>query len=126
MVFLEDSLGMFLISMKFEPWLLDSIGSLAAICTTVSLFPQLLRVWRRKSARDISFAMFIIFGMGILSWFIYGVAVRSWPMILGNGVTFALAVCILVLRAKYDRRPDGETAARPVEPPAVMSSKIGV
>ena len=86
------------------PWILEAIGSLAAFCTTISLFPQLVRVWRRKSAKDISFAMFLIFGLGVLSWFIYGVGVHSWPMMVGNGVTFALAVSILLLKWKYDRQ----------------------
>jgi MtN3 and saliva related transmembrane protein len=87
------------------PWLLEAIGSMAAFCTTISLFPQLVRVLRRKSATDISFAMFAIFGLGVLSWFVYGVGVRSWPMMVGNGVTFTLAVTILALKLKYDRMP---------------------
>ncbi len=51
----------------------ESIGSIAAVCTTVSFVPQLVRVWRRKSAHDISLTMFLMFSFGVACWLIYGV-----------------------------------------------------
>ena len=35
------------------PLMLNWIGSVAAFCTTLSFLPQLIRVWRRKSARHL-------------------------------------------------------------------------
>ena len=98
---------MLLVPIHPSPWLLETIGSMAAFCTTVSLFPQLLRVWRRKSAADISFSMFLIFGVGVLCWFLYGVGVRSWPMMVGNGLTFIQAAAILVMKIRYASQSRG-------------------
>lgn len=89
---------------SFDRWVLDLIGSTAAFCTTISLFPQLIRVWRRKSARDISLIMFLMFSFGVACWLIYGIGDHSGPMIVGNAVTLALALGILVLKLRYDRR----------------------
>ena len=88
---------------------LNLIGSTAAFCTTLSFLPQLVRVWRRKSARDISLSMFLLFSFGLVCWLIYGLMLNSWPMIVANSVTLALALGILVLKLRYDRR---ETATR--------------
>jgi MtN3 and saliva related transmembrane protein len=81
---------------------LDWIGSTAAVCTTLSFVPQLIRVWRRKSARDISLSMFLLFSFGVGSWLVYGVGIGSRPIIAANAVTLVLALSILALKLKYD------------------------
>jgi MtN3 and saliva related transmembrane protein len=85
-------------------WLTEGIGNCAAICTTVSFVPQLARVWRRKSAEDISLSMFLLFSAGVALWLVYGLRIGSFPVIAANAVTLALALAILVLKLMYDRR----------------------
>ena len=94
--------------------LTESIGSVAAICTTISFVPQLLRVWRRKSADDISLTMFLLFSFGVALWLIYGLRVGSGPVIAANAVTLVLALAILILKLRYDggaslRRPRADS-----------------
>jgi MtN3 and saliva related transmembrane protein len=84
--------------------ILEWIGSGAATCTTISFIPQLIRVWRRKSATDISLAMFLIFNLGLVLWLIYGIGIHSIPIIAANTATLTLALTILALKVKYDRK----------------------
>ena len=81
---------------------MNSIGSVAAFCTTLSFLPQLVRVWRRKSARDISLAMFLLFSFGVACWLVYGLGIGSAPIVAANAITLALALAILVLKLRYD------------------------
>jgi MtN3 and saliva related transmembrane protein len=67
--------------------------------------PQLLHVWRRKSARDISLTMFLLFSFGLACWLIYGIGIGSLPIIAANTVTLALALAILALKLRYDGKP---------------------
>ena len=87
-----------------EGWFTESIGSVAAVCTTIAFLPQLVRVWRRKSADDISLSMFLIFSTGVALWLVYGLRINSLPMIAANTVTLILAIGILVLKLRYDAR----------------------
>ncbi len=82
--------------------LIDLIGFAAAICTTASFLPQLIRVLRLRSARDISLGMFIIFSIGTALWLVYGLLAHSMPVLIANAVTFALSMAILILKIKYD------------------------
>lgn len=84
--------------------ILEWIGSGAAACTTISFVPQLIHVWRRKSARDISMAMFLIFNLGLALWLTYGIGIHSIPIIAANTATLTLALTILGLKVKYDRK----------------------
>lgn len=85
---------------------MNSIGAIAGCCTTISFVPQLLRVWQRKSARDISLIMFLLFSFGLTCWLIYGICIGSAPIAAANAITLALALAIVGLKFRYDRKPE--------------------
>jgi MtN3 and saliva related transmembrane protein len=82
----------------------SGIGMLAAVCTTVSFVPQLIRVWRLRSAREISLTMFLVFSLGTVLWLVYGIAIRSVPVMLANAVTLALSLAILAMKVRFGSR----------------------
>jgi MtN3 and saliva related transmembrane protein len=88
-------------SVLFSRTVFDAIGSVAAFCTTVSFLPQLVRVWRRKRADDISLTMFLLFSFGVACWLVYGVGIGSFPITVANAITLSLALAILVLKLRY-------------------------
>jgi MtN3 and saliva related transmembrane protein len=77
------------------------LGLTAALFTTVSLFPQLYRVAKTKSAKDISTGMFMLFSGGVFLWFIYGLFIHDYPIIFANSIAFIVAMAILCLKLKY-------------------------
>ena len=81
----------------------DLVGYVAAACTTLSFLPQLLRVLKLRSARDISLGMFLVFSVGTVLWLAYGLLAHSWPVTAANAVTLALSLSILVLKLRFDR-----------------------
>ncbi len=82
---------------------IDFVGYVAATCTTISFLPQLIRVVKLRTARDISLGMFCIFTVGTALWLTYGVLVHSTPVVAANAVTFLLSLSILVLKLRFDR-----------------------
>ena len=77
------------------------IGLIAALFTTVSILPQLIKVYKTKSTKDISTGMFTLFGVGLLLWFVYGVFVNDLPIMVANSLAFIQATVILYFKAKY-------------------------
>jgi MtN3 and saliva related transmembrane protein len=77
------------------------LGYLAALCTTAAFIPQVIHTIKTKSTEDISFYMYLIFLIGVFSWFLYGIYIESLPIILANGITFLLALIILIEKIKY-------------------------
>jgi MtN3 and saliva related transmembrane protein len=76
-------------------------GYAAAVLTTGSFVPQAVMTIRTRNTSGISLAMYVIFTLGVALWLLYGIAVRSGPMILANSVTLALAATILGLKIRY-------------------------
>ena len=79
----------------------EVIGFLAGILTTIAFIPQVIKVWKTKSTKDISLIMFIVLCTGIFLWLVYGILISSLPVILANIVTFILALIILIFKIKY-------------------------
>jgi MtN3 and saliva related transmembrane protein len=79
------------------------LGMTAATLTTGSFVPQLTKVWRTKSAEDLSYGMFSVFSLGIVLWLVYGLLQRDLPLIAANAITLVLSVAILLLKWRYSR-----------------------
>jgi MtN3 and saliva related transmembrane protein len=80
--------------------IINWIGTLAGILTTIAFLPQVLKTWKTKSATDISLWMFLLFSSGVLLWLIYGMLLHAMPIIVANGITLSLSASILVMKVK--------------------------
>lgn len=85
--------------------IVEDIGLIAGSCTTLAFLPQFFKVWLTRSTKDISLFMYVIFCVGLFLWIIYGICVHSLPVILANIVTLILAVGILLLKIRWERKP---------------------
>lgn len=90
-----------MISLGSHP--VELLGFAAAFCTTTAFIPQLIRVVRLRSARDISLPTFLLFSAGVFLWLLYGLYTGSKPVIASNSVTLVLSLSILALKLRYDR-----------------------
>lgn len=77
------------------------LGMIAGTLTTIAFLPQLLKVWRSKSAKDISMTWLVTFSGGVLLWLIYGLLLGQLPIVLANAVTLGLTWVILGFKLKY-------------------------
>ena len=76
------------------------IGMLAAALTTIAFFPQVYKIYKTRSTRDLSLPMYILFSIGILLWLIYGIIINNLPIICANVVTIISCVYILAMMLK--------------------------
>jgi MtN3 and saliva related transmembrane protein len=81
--------------------LVSLIGTAAACCTTGAYVPQVVKIWRTRSAGDISTHMFAIMATGTALWLVYGIMVTDWPIIGANAISLALTFTILVLSLRH-------------------------
>jgi MtN3 and saliva related transmembrane protein len=78
-----------------------ALGLMAGGLTTASFVPQVTKIWKTKSAEDVSLVMFIAFCVGVGLWLTYGIIKKDWAILLTNGVTLLLGLAILVMKLKY-------------------------
>jgi MtN3 and saliva related transmembrane protein len=80
------------------------LGYVAGALTTMSLVPQVMKIWKTKSARDVSLGMFLIFSVGISLWIAFGFSIHSMPVIIANSVSLLLGFVVLWMKFKFNGR----------------------
>ncbi|MEM6261793.1 MAG: SemiSWEET transporter [Bacteroidota bacterium] len=81
--------------------LIEGIGFLAGVLTTISFLPQVIKTWKSRSAKDLSLGMFSIFCTGVLLWLVYGLLTSNGPVVMANLMTLILAGTILVFKLVF-------------------------
>jgi MtN3 and saliva related transmembrane protein len=77
------------------------LGLVAGVLTTVSFLPQVFKIWRSKSASDLSFVMLLFLNTGVLLWLVYGFMIKDVAVIWTNAATLILSSMILGFKVKY-------------------------
>ena len=81
----------------------DGLGFIAGALVTCSIIPQLIRVFKLKSAREISMLFTSLLLIGIITWLAYGILLGLFPVILWNAIGAALVAVLLYAKLKYGR-----------------------
>jgi MtN3 and saliva related transmembrane protein len=82
----------------------QTIGIAAGICTSISLFPQLLKIIKNKKSDDISIYYLSILLAGLALWTWYGVRRDDLPVIATNCLSLLLNILMIILGLRYKNR----------------------
>ena len=77
------------------------LGLVAGGLTTASFVPQVMKIWKTKSAEDVSLLMFVAFCVGVTIWIVYGVIKGEVAIIVTNAVTLVLGTSIVWMKLKF-------------------------
>ena len=80
------------------------IGLSAALLTMFGFLPQVIKIYRTKSVRDLSLPAILQFIVGIFLWLMYGIHLKNFVIILANSVTFLILIVALKLFLKYSSK----------------------
>jgi MtN3 and saliva related transmembrane protein len=79
------------------------IGFVGGLLTTVGLIPQVWRLFKLRSAHEISLTYSILFIIGISFWLSYGIWRGLLSVILWNSVSLVLGIGMLYAKLKWGR-----------------------
>ncbi|MCM8786449.1 MAG: SemiSWEET transporter [Candidatus Omnitrophica bacterium] len=82
----------------------ELIGIAAASLTMFSFFPQIFKVLRTKSVKDVSPIMLLQLSGGVSLWIVYGLHLKNLIIILANSITLFSLIVLLILYMLYIKR----------------------
>lgn len=82
----------------------EYIGLVAGGIVTLGLVPQVIRVFKLKSAREISALFSILFLVGMTLFLVYGILLNLRPIIIWNSIGLVLVSALLFGKLKYGRQ----------------------
>ena len=81
----------------------EALGLVAGAAITAGFVPQVWRLYRLKSAREISLPFTLLLAVGVSCWLAYGLVLGLLSVILWNAITLVLACAMLLAKLKYGR-----------------------
>ena len=82
----------------------DVFGFIGGVLTTAAMVPQVVKLYKIKSAQEISLAFTLLLLAGMLCWLGYGILSRLFPVILWNTIGATLVATLLYAKLKYGRQ----------------------
>ena len=73
----------------------EILGYLGGTCIAIAFLPQTLQIIKKKDVRGLSLTTYIIYCIGVLSWILYGIYLKSVQVILFNAISLFFSVIIL-------------------------------
>ena len=77
------------------------IGIIAACLTSFAFYPQVVKIYRTKSSKDLSLGSLWQMAIGISLWIVYGIFLKNYIIILANAVALIAFLSSLVLYYRY-------------------------
>ena len=78
------------------------MGLVAGAFSTGSILPQVIHIFRNRSAKDVSLWFTIMILTGSLMWLTYGILDRLLPVILWNTAGSVLTAGLVIGKVKFD------------------------
>lgn len=77
------------------------LGLIAGTITSITFIPQVLQIWKTKSAKDISILMLSLLITGVSLWLAYGIVVKEVAIIYTNGMVLAMSLLMLYFKFRF-------------------------
>ena len=81
--------------------IVDVVGAVAVLVSTLSITPQLYKTWRTKHADDLSYAWLLTALAGAALWLVYGSMNADWAIVVANLAGSTLVTALVVMKKLY-------------------------
>ena len=88
----------------------EIFGFAAATLSTIAFLPQVIKTWKTRSAKDVSYALLLTFSTGCFCWVIYGYQTDAEPVMIANAFTLTLNLAILAMKFTFENECNAMSA----------------
>jgi MtN3 and saliva related transmembrane protein len=77
------------------------LGLAAGTITSITFLPQVIQIWKTKSAKDLSLQMLLLLILGVSMWLTYGILVADAAIIYTNSMVLTMSLILFYFKLKY-------------------------
>ncbi len=79
------------------------LGLIAGTISSITFLPQVIQIWKTKSAKDLSMPMLFLLILGVSMWLAYGIFLKDVPIIYTNSMVLFMSFIMLFFKFKYNK-----------------------
>ncbi len=77
------------------------LGLVAGTITSITFLPQVIHIWKTKSAKDLSLLMLLLLILGVILWLTYGLIVMDAAIIYTNSMVLTMSLILLFFKLRF-------------------------
>lgn len=79
----------------------EILGLTAGTITSITFVPQVIRIWKTRSAKDLSPIMLFLLIIGTSMWLAFGILIKSTPVIYTNTMVLAMGLIMVYFKFRF-------------------------
>ncbi len=79
----------------------EILGLIAGTITSITFLPQVIQIYKTKSAKDLNGYMLLLLVLGVSLWLIYGLMAKSISVIYTNAIVLAMSLLMVYFKTKF-------------------------
>lgn len=79
------------------------LATITGISVGLANLPQALKIFKNKSAKDVSIITYLIIELGVIVWILYGLELKSFPIVIPNILSLIMTTLVLIGYFLYGR-----------------------
>lgn len=83
---------------------LKILGLAAGTITSITFLPQVIQIWKTKSAKDLSLGMLGLLILGVSMWLCYGILVKDVAIIYTNSMVLLMSFIMLYFKLRFTEK----------------------
>ena len=87
----------------------ETFGYAGGIITVIKIIPQIIKIFKTKSAKDISMIFLILGIFGGIFMIIYGLMLQEFPIIIRSSVMLTQIIIIFIAKIYFDNKNNTNT-----------------
>ncbi len=80
---------------------LKLLGLAAGTITSITFLPQVIHIYKTKSAKDLSLSMLCLLILGVSMWLTYGIIVKDVAIIYTNSMVLFMSLVMLYFKFRF-------------------------
>ena len=81
--------------------IINLVGAAGGIVSSITFLPQVIKIWKTKSAKDLSMGTLLFLVLNVSLWLIYGILTNLYPIIITNGIVLSMVFIMVYFKLTF-------------------------
>ena len=81
--------------------IINIVGAAGGIVSSVTFLPQVIKIWKTKSAKDLSMGTLLFLVLNVSLWLFYGILTNLYPIIITNGIVLSMVFIMIYFKLTF-------------------------
>jgi len=81
--------------------IINIVGAAGGIVSSVTFLPQVIKIWKTKSAKDLSMGTLLFLVLNVSLWLLYGILTNLYPIIITNGIVLSMVFIMVYFKLTF-------------------------